>query len=97
MHRPDKIESRRIRVDIRHVLLETWDSIGVRDEPYAQDEYDMYIGDVYELLVRQASEDEIEKYLLWVATERMGFTQWQVNSKNAKASLALRQIPLSQS
>jgi hypothetical protein len=57
----------------------------------------MYIGDVYELLVRQASEDEIEKYLLWVATERMGFTQWQVNSKNAKASLALRQIPLSQS
>lgn len=92
MHRPDKTESRRIRVAIRHALLENWDPIGVRDEPQAQDEHDMYIGDIYELLLRKAPEDEI----LWVATERMGFAQWQVNSKNAKAACALRQIPFPQ-
>lgn len=93
MHRPDKTESRRIRVAIRHALVENWDPIGVRDEPQAQDEDDMDIGDIYELLLREVTEDEIERYLLWVATERMGFAPWQVDSKNAKAAHALRQIP----
>jgi len=47
----EKYESRRIRVAIRHVLMDVWDPIGVKDEPNAQDEYDGYLGGVYELLV----------------------------------------------
>ena len=31
--------------------LSTLDTIGVRDEPGAQDEYDAYVGGVYRLLV----------------------------------------------
>ncbi|MGC1424703.1 MAG: hypothetical protein WA354_05325 [Terracidiphilus sp.] len=34
----DKAESRRIRVEMRHVLLEVWDPIGIKDEPNAQNE-----------------------------------------------------------
>ena len=33
----DKYESRRIRAEIRQVLLTVWDPIGVADEPNAQD------------------------------------------------------------
>jgi hypothetical protein len=46
-----KYESRRIKVDIRHVLMDVWDPIGIKDEPKAQDEYDSYLGGVYGLLV----------------------------------------------
>ena len=54
--------------------MSKWDPIGVSDEPNAADEYDMYIGDVFELLRRSAKDDEIAEYLRWVETERMGLT-----------------------
>ena len=41
----EKYESRRIRVEIRRVLLMVWDPIGIRDESNAQDEYDGYWGE----------------------------------------------------
>ena len=47
--------SREIRVKIRHILMDVWDPIGVKDEPMAADEYDRYIGDIFELLKRSAS------------------------------------------
>jgi hypothetical protein len=50
----EKYESRRIRVAIRHVLMDVWDPIGGKGEPNAQDEYDDYLGGVYELLVSGA-------------------------------------------
>jgi hypothetical protein len=43
----EKYESRRIRVEIRRVLLTVWDPIGIRDESNAQDEYDGYLGGVF--------------------------------------------------
>jgi len=95
--RPDKQESREIRVAIRRVLLQVWDPIGVQDEPFAQDEYDGYLGDVYELLLRGAPEDDIANYLFRVAIERMGFARWQVNSKTVEAARALQRIPFPQS
>ena len=68
----EEYRSRSIRVEIRHVPMREWDPIGVREEPNAQDEYDSYIDDVFALIVKRASENEIAKYLLWVETERMG-------------------------
>jgi hypothetical protein len=50
----EKYESRRIRVDIRHVLMDVWDPIGVKDIPQASDEYDSYLGEIMELLVPTA-------------------------------------------
>ncbi len=67
----DKYESRRIRVEIRRVLLQVWDPIGIRDEPNAQDEYDGYLGYVHELLVGGAPDERIAQYLFKVVTEPM--------------------------
>ncbi len=69
----DKAESRRIRVQIRHVLLDVWDPIGVKDEPNAQDEYDGYIGKLFELLMSNAPDAELVEHLYWAAHDQMGF------------------------
>jgi hypothetical protein len=66
-----KENSRRIRVAIRHVFLNVWDPIGIRDEPNAQDEYDGYIGRAFELLMSKASDAELDEYLNWIV-RRMG-------------------------
>lgn len=75
----DKEASRRFRSEIRRVLMSKWDPIGVNDIPEAADEYDSYIGDVFDLLRRNATDDEISEYLIWVETERMGLTDLKGN------------------
>jgi hypothetical protein len=88
----EKYESRRIRVAIRHVLMDVWDPIGVKDESNAQDEYDSYLGGVYELLVTGASDESIEDHLWRIVTERMELTAKK--SDMADTVKTLRQIPL---
>jgi hypothetical protein len=91
-HRPDKAESRRIRVAIRHVLVETWDPIGLGWE--SPDEYDAYLGDIYELLLTRAPEEKVVEYLLWVTTERMGLTQSEIRIARTNAAVQeLMRIP----
>ena len=68
----EKTESRRIRVLIRHVLLEVWDPIGVKDEPNAQDEYEGYIGKLYDLLVSHADDSQFIDRLHWAVHDHMG-------------------------
>lgn len=70
----DKYESRRIRVEIRQVLLNVWDPIGVKNEPYAQDEYDCCLGPVFHLLTTGATDDEIAEYLWRQGTGHMGLS-----------------------
>jgi hypothetical protein len=70
----EKYLSRRIREDIRKVLMDFWDPIGVNEIPEAQDEYDFYLGEVMELLVERKSDDEIAAHLLSIVNERMGLT-----------------------
>lgn len=89
----DKEESRRIRVAIRHVLLEVWDPIGIQHEPNAQDEYDGYIGDLYELLVNRALDSELAEYLYRVAHDRMGFDEAQIRDMGETVQ-ALKRITL---
>jgi hypothetical protein len=91
--RIDKYESRRIRVQIRHVLLNTWDPIGVKDEPNAQDEYDGYIGRLYELLTSNGSDAELTEYLYWAVHDHMGFDR-ATRPDMAATVDALRKIAL---
>ncbi len=70
----EKSKSRSIRIEIRRTLMQEWDPIGVKDEPMASNEYDNYIGDIFELLERNASESNIYEYLLSIESERMGLT-----------------------
>ncbi len=86
-------DSRRIRLQIRRVLLDEWDPIGIKDEPNAQDEYDGYIPRIYELLLKDAPNAELSEYLYWVAHDRMGFEQSKASDMQATVA-ALRSIPL---
>ena len=58
-----KENSRRIRVAIRRVFLDMWDPIGIADAPNAQDEYDSYLGRMFELLITDASDMQLRQYL----------------------------------
>ena len=66
--------ARRYHKAIREALLHEWDPIGVRDIPEAQDEYDSYVGAVYELLITNRTQSEIFDYLWWLETEHMGLS-----------------------
>jgi hypothetical protein len=67
-----KEESREVRRAIRRVFVEVWDPIRVMDDPeWPRDEYDGYIGPVFELLVTGGTDQQIIDYLLW-AIDRMG-------------------------
>jgi hypothetical protein len=89
-----KEESREVRCAIRRVFLEVWDPIRIFDEPNAHDQYDGYIGRVFELLTTGGSDKEIIEYLLWV-TDRMGMDGSRVSLQTVGA--ALRQIPIPRS
>ena len=89
----DKQESRRIRADIRRVLLEVWDPIGIKDEPAAQDEYDSYVGGIFELLVNARNDEELNAYLFDIAQNRMGLNS--PTEPNLRTIAALRAIRLS--
>jgi hypothetical protein len=68
----DKEASREVRRGIRRILIEEWDPIGVKDTPEAADEYDLYIGDIFELLERGGSVAKISDYLRNIEVDRMG-------------------------
>ena len=65
-------QARGIQEQIRQILLNDWDPIGIRDVPEAQDEYDSYAGGVYRLLADGASPVEVAKHLARIEGEQMG-------------------------
>lgn len=71
---------------IKTELLQTWDPIGFKDIPEAKDEYDLYVGDIYNLLHENISEEDLFEYLWNLETERMGL----LGDKNKTHSFAHR-------
>jgi hypothetical protein len=67
----DKATSRRIRGQIRQVLLSVWDPIGIKDEPNAQDEYDGYAAPIFQLLCDGATDEQLSDQLLYFVNARM--------------------------
>ena len=62
-----------IQDKIRDVLNRDWDPIGVVADGI-DDEYDMYIGHIYSLLVSGSDSQVIAAHLFRIETERMGLT-----------------------
>jgi hypothetical protein len=89
----DKITSRLIRSQIRRVLLNVWDPIGVKEEPNAQDEYDGYVGEIYGLLVQKATDQEMTDRLLYIVQETMGLDAAKAEDMQTTVR-ALREIRL---
>lgn len=52
--------------------MDEWDPIGINDSPEAADEYDCYIGAIYGLIQRDASERDISAHLRRLEIENMG-------------------------
>ena len=73
--------------------MQVWDPIGIKDEPNTQDEYDGYLGNVYELLVSGASDSRIAEYLCCVVTERMELTAKTKDMAETVAALRRIQLP----
>lgn len=88
----EKKQAQRIMADVRRVLLNVWDPIGVRDEPNAQDEYDCCVDPLVTLLTSNASDDQIAEYLWRRGTQHMGLS---LNREEMYRTVAaLRQIDL---
>ena len=65
--------AREIQKAIGEVLLRNWDPIQVKDVPHARDEYDAYIGGVYQLLSSGATARQIAEHLVRIETEQLGY------------------------
>ncbi len=65
---------RKIQENIRQILLEDWDPIGISDVYEAQDEYDGYVGKVYRLLASLVPIEQLVELLSEIETEEMGLT-----------------------
>ena len=87
-----KEESRRVLCEIRRVYVEVWDPIGFMADPtWPRDEYDGYIGPVFELSVTGGTDQQIIDYLLR-AVDRMGMDDSRASLQTVVA--ALRAIPI---
>jgi hypothetical protein len=91
----DKHESRPTRTEIREVLFEVWDPIGVKHEANAEDEYDCCVGPLFSLLTSGATDDQISEYLSSRAVEHMGVNPERETTRTT--IVALRKITLPQS
>lgn len=81
-----------IQDQIRTVLNRDWDPIGVA--AIADDEYDMYIEQIYRLLATDAAEQAVAEHLLRIELERMGLTGTPMNQLlRVAANLRSLQLP----
>jgi hypothetical protein len=90
-----KEQSRKVRAEIRRVLLELWDPIGIVDEPNAQNEYDSYLGDIYASLHREDSVDQVQDHLYVIVRDRMGMSPPATREHMLPAAEALKRISFS--
>lgn len=58
--------------ELRALVMQRWDPIGVADEPAAADEYDSYLGPIASQLRQGAEVDDVTRYLHFVRTQLMG-------------------------
>ena len=87
-----KSEVRRMQREVRDVLMNVWDPIGVKDEPACADEYDSYVGAVLGLLIRRESDEKIAQHLAEIEAVRMGLSTKAANM--GPTVQALRRIEL---
>ena len=65
---PDKLELYK-RID--EILFYKWDPIGVSDQYWPRDEYQMYLPQVFQLALDNDSPKPIARYLTQISTDRM--------------------------
>lgn len=75
------MKSRSLLSDIKRVLLNDWDPIGIQDIPDAATEYDGYAPGIYQLLEESRSVEDIYAHLRWIVEDRMGLDGNEVHTR----------------
>ena len=82
---------RRGGAELRAILMQHWDPIGVAGVPEAADEYDGYVGSVGRMLREGASADDVAAYLADARHGRIGLGRSTVSRRErAAAARAVR-------
>ncbi len=68
----EKYQARKIKIELRKVLLSDWDPLGISDFPEASDEYDTYLGYIFHLIDSGSTAIELSEYLFDVELNYMG-------------------------
>lgn len=58
--------------EISRALLETWDPLGVHDQPGVHQEYEGYAPELYSLLARGSSDTQVGRRLHQIEHEKFG-------------------------
>ncbi|MBN8918550.1 MAG: hypothetical protein J0I31_23420 [Rhizobiales bacterium] len=83
----DMNEMNELLKGVRHVLLNVWDPIGIRDVPDAQDEYDDYLIPVLQALRNGAEVPELSALLIRIVEEQIGLSADAGQSRQAAEQL----------
>ncbi|WP_213993554.1 hypothetical protein [Sodalis sp. dw_96] len=67
---------------VKTILLNDWDPIGIKDLPEANDEYDDYVFTVCEMISEGKHESDFYDFLFWVESERICL---HVNTEHIKS------------
>jgi hypothetical protein len=87
----DKTKLREVKKEIRKVFLENWDPIGIsKIEDWPQDEYDRYIGPIFNLLHRGTSKEELAQKLFEIETKNIGMENLKAEDLYPAAELLLK-------
>lgn len=66
------MKDNKIISEIRSVLLNDWDPIGIGDNPNLYDEYDSYIGPILNILIQKLPNEKIIALLKEIEKTEMG-------------------------
>lgn len=61
-----------IEANVKKILLNEWDPIGVQSIPEAENEYDIYIPRICYILMAGRPAGELYECLRWIEEDRMG-------------------------
>jgi hypothetical protein len=77
--------------DIKRVLLERWDPLGIRAEPAEHVRYDCFVQDLTLLLVGGGSDDDLRDLLRSAEIDRLGLGRAD-EQRVERAARALREV-----
>ena len=73
-------------------MIQNWDPIGIKDEPKAQDEYDIYVPQIVGMMIDGKTAEEISDYLDKI--ERINMGGGSNRDRSLKVSRTLKEIEI---
>lgn len=74
------MESKEMITDVRSVLINDWDPLGIGNNSNLKDEYDGYVGAIIQILLQKSSIESLFLFLKKVENEDMGIQNSNIKS-----------------